>query len=280
MLRSSVAATLAAFLLVPALASSQTARKAPTAARSIEISLVPALEPLAESRRSELADVVSRYDTDRSALGRRYGVEYSPARTKRMEEFTSQWLARLREVDFEKLSQEGRVDYVLLRHELEYDQYQLKRGREQLVEMQAYTPFAATIFDVMETRRELKPVNQQEAGRTLSALAKQVDSVRRAVEKLTSSRIDTTNPRVRDSLRTARFVGFRTAGFVENLRTTLGQWYRYYSGYDPLFSWWAEDPYKKTDDALRTDVEKVRALREKMNALGGGPDPLRASHER
>src|SRR5688572_20173597 len=217
-------------LILPLAAAAQAAPANGTGNRSSnERAVVPSLMPFIDSRPSELASVVERYRSDRSALGRRYGVEYSPARSKRMEEFAGQWLARLRAVSFDRLSQEGRVDYVLLRNELEYEQYQLRRGREQLTEMQGYTPFAATVFDLMEARRQLKPLSQQEAGRTLSQLAKQVDSVRKSVEKVAAGKVDTTNARTRDSLRTARFVGFRTAGFVENLRTTLGQWYRYRS---------------------------------------------------
>lgn len=269
--RSSVTATLAALVLVPCLALGQAPRStAPV--KSVETSLVPVLDPMVTGPRSELADVVSRYDADRSALGRRYGVEYSPARTKRLTDLTTQWLARLRALDFDKLSQEGKVDYVLLRHELEYDEYQLERTRRQLAEMQPYTPFAATVFDLMERRRTLEAVNQQVAGRTLAALGRQVDSVRRVVERATGTRLDTSVARVRDSLRTVRFVGFRTAGFVESLRTTLGQWYRYYSGYDPLFTWWAADPYKKADDALKA---YSKTLRERVVGIREGDnDPI------
>ena len=263
---------LAILFVTPIALSGQGGKKAAATRPSVETSAVPALAPYAATPRSELAQVVARYDADQEALGRRYGVDYSPARAKRLEAFTTQWTARLGEVAFDKLSQEGRVDYVLLRHELEYQQYQLKRSRQQLAEMQSYTPFAGTIFDLMEARRELKPVNQQDAGRTLALLAKQVDSVRKAVEKVAATKVDTTNTNVRDSLRTARFVGFRTAGFVDELRTTLGQWYRYYSGYDPLFSWWAEDPFKKSDEALKG---YSAMLREKVVGIKqGDTDPI------
>jgi uncharacterized protein (DUF885 family) len=274
MLRSLAAATLAAVALTPSatLAQAPQAPRSTAPVKSIETSLVPALDPMVTGRRSELAEVVARYDADRSALGRRYGVQYSPERTRRLAELTTQWLSHLRALDFDKLSQEGKVDYVLLRHELEYDRYQLDRTRAQLAEMQAYTPFASTIFGLMERRRELEPVNQQDAGRTLAALAKEVDSARRTVERVTGMTVDTSNARVRDSLRTARFVGFRTAGFVENLRNTLGQWYRYYSGYDPLFTWWAADPYKKTDDALKA---YAKVLRERVVGIREGDnDPI------
>ena len=262
----------AVLLASPVALLAQGARNGSPVRPSIETAVVPTLTPLTMARPSELADVVSRYASDRSALGRRYGVDYSPAQLKRREEFTSQWLGRLRDLDFDELSQEGRVDYVLLRNELEYEQYQLTRQRQQFAEMKAYTPFAATIFDLTEARRQLKPVNQQDAGRTLAVLAKQIDSVRKVVERAAAGKVDTANARVRDSLRTVRFVGFRTAGFVEDLRTTLGQWYRYYAGYDPLFGWWAEDPFKKSDDALKA---YVKVLRERVVGIREGDlDPI------
>ena len=266
-----VAIALVALVVTPMAGSAQNGKPA-AGSPSPETAVVPVLATFADARPSELADIVSRYQSDRSALGRRYGVDYSPARTKRLEEFTGQWLTRLRELNFDRLSQEGRVDYVLLRNELEYEQYQLKRERQQLAEMQSYTPFAGTIFDLMEARRRLQPVNQQEAGRSLSRLSTQIDSVRKAVEKAAAAKVDTTNARVRDSLRTARFIGFRTAGFVETLRTTLGQWYRYYSGYDPLFSWWAEDPYKKADESFKA---YTKVLRERVVGIRDGDnDPI------
>ena len=262
----------AVLLASPAALLAQGARNGSPARPSVETAVVPSLTPLTMARPSELTDIVSRYAADRSALGRRYGVDYSPTRLKRMEEFTTQWLGRLRDLDFDELSQEGRVDYVLLRNELDYEQYQITRERQQLAEMQSYTPFAATIFDLMETRRQLKPVSQQEAGRTLAVLAKQIDSVRKVVDRAAAAKVDTTNARVRDSLRTVRFVGFRTAGFVDDLRTTLGQWYRYYAGYDPLFGWWAEDPFKKSDDALKA---YVKVLRERVVGIReGDADPI------
>jgi uncharacterized protein (DUF885 family) len=41
----------------------------------------------------------------------------------------------------------------------------------------------------------------------------------------------------------------------------VGNWYRYYDGYDPLFSWWTKDPYRRLDDALS---RYARTLRERV----------------
>ena len=49
---------------------------------------VPPLGSLVAAQASELRDVVQRYTVDRAALGRRYGVAYSPARRERFRAFT------------------------------------------------------------------------------------------------------------------------------------------------------------------------------------------------
>ena len=51
--------------------------------------IVPALDPLIARPTSELADAVSRYAADRSALFRRYDVQYSKSRGARAREFSS-----------------------------------------------------------------------------------------------------------------------------------------------------------------------------------------------
>ena len=41
----------------------------------------------------------------------------------------------------------------------------------------------------------------------------------------------------------------------------MTSWYQYYDGYDPAFTWWLKDPYKKLDDAL---TKYARTLRERI----------------
>src|SRR5207237_1285372 len=73
-----------------------------------------ALASLVQSKASEVASVVERFTADQTSLNRRYDAEDSPAQRTRMREFYGAWRTRLLELDFDKLTQEGRVDYVLL----------------------------------------------------------------------------------------------------------------------------------------------------------------------
>jgi uncharacterized protein (DUF885 family) len=56
---------------------------------------------------------------------------------------------------------------------------------------------------------------------------------------------------------------------VNDLRQTLQRWYRFYSGYDPLFTWWAAEPYDRANRALE---EYVKTLRERVVGIRPGED--------
>jgi hypothetical protein len=45
-------------------------------------------------------------------------------------------------------------------------------------------------------------------------------------------------------------VAFRAVGGINLLRNNLRNWYTFYNGYDPIFTWWNEEPYKSLDEAL------------------------------
>src|SRR5688572_6868552 len=122
-------------------------------APSAPAALVPALDPLVARKGSELRDVVERYAADAAALGRRYSAEYSPERQRRIREFLEAWRGRLRTVDFDKLGQEGRVDYVLLDNELKYQLEVMRRSDKLFGEMASLVSFARPIIDLQDRRR-------------------------------------------------------------------------------------------------------------------------------
>ena len=207
---------------------------------------------------SELRDSVELYSSDRSALLRRWAVDYSPARRERLRTFYADWQQRLRRLPFDRLGQEGRVDYLLLdgriRHELDL----LAQEERLAAEMAAWVPFAATITGLEEKRRRLEPPDSPAAGRALASLAAQVDSlIKRA--KATQAPVP----------RATRIVGLRSAEAVQDLRRTLTAWQRYHAGYDPVFTWWTADPYKRADQALE---KYIKALRESLVGQREGED--------
>jgi hypothetical protein len=224
---------------------------------------VPPLGPLVARPTSELAAVVDRFAIDRTALTRRYDADDSPARRKRMREFYTGWQARLREVDFTKLGAEGRVDYVLLDRYLRHQIALLDRRDKLRAEATPLLPFADRLLALQDTRRNLETIDPRAAARTLAGASKQVDSLRALFDS--AGRTRSNAPQV------TRTVANRAADDVDDVRGVLSSWFRYYDGYDPMFSWWVKEPAQKLDSAL---TRYARTLRERVvgakPGAGGG----------
>jgi hypothetical protein len=209
---------------------------------------------------SELRDTVDRYTTDQAALLRRYDVPYSPARHDRLRIFYEEWRSRLAAVDFDALGTEGRVDYVLLDHELAYQLALLARDGQAFAEMHAWLPFAVAIMDLAEARRRMEPPDGAEVAKILTAVAHQVDSVRKAVAA-------TGRKEGRD-----RIVGRRAANLLGDLQRALRSWNRFYANYDPLFTWWTAEPFRQADSSLSAYLEYLRTS--VVGVRPGEADPI------
>ena len=195
---------------------------------------------------SEMRAAIERYTADRGSLTRSYPVAISPARRARFKKFYEEWLASLKSVDFDSMSQDGKIDYLLFKNHLEYELRQLDIQAQQLAEIQTLLPFATTIIDLEEARRRMEPIKPGEIAGTLTELKKQVDERRRVVE---------------GGLQVKKTVANRAVLTMTGLRTNLRNWYTFYNGYDPLFTWWNEEPYKSLDQSL-TSYET--AIKEKL----------------
>jgi hypothetical protein len=199
---------------------------------------------------SELRDTVELFSADRAALFRRYGVDFSPARRDRVREFYSGWRTRLGDMDFSTLSQEGRIDWVLFDNELRYELAILDREERQFAEMAPWLPFASTIMGLEEARRRFERVDPAKAAATLAAMVGSIDSARQRATDAWGKNGQASGTPGAGSPPLTRVVGRRSATLLADLRETLQRWNRFHAGYDPLFTWWTEEPYAKADSAL------------------------------
>jgi uncharacterized protein (DUF885 family) len=206
-------------------------------------------KPTATAPVSEMRSSIERYTVDRGSLARTYPVQYSRSRGDRFKKFYEQWLASLQSLDFDSMSQDGKIDYILFKNHLEYELRQLDIQSRQLSEIEPLVPFAAKIIDLEETRRRMEPIDSAKVAATLNDLRKQVDERRRALELGLRSEArggDTSN----DPTRVKKTVANRAVAAINGLRGNLRNWYTFYNGYDPIFTWWNEEPYKTLDQAM------------------------------
>ncbi|MCC7293967.1 MAG: DUF885 family protein [Phycisphaerales bacterium] len=130
-----------------------------------------------------MRELIERFSTDRQALSRFYRVSGSRQREERLSGFLQTWLQRVEGVDFNALDQQGRVDYILFRHELNYQLAQLKHERRKWDEVAACIPFAESIIDMEETRWRLEAVDSRQAADRVNGILKSVKDVRKRIDE-------------------------------------------------------------------------------------------------
>ena len=249
-------ATLAAFPFV--VAHSQ---KAPPNKQGEPTVLTPDLAALIAQKPSELRSVIERYSTDRQGLLRRYRVGYSAAQRKVMDKFYAAWLAKLSALPFDGMSGDAKVDYVLLRNKIESEQAQTVLDAKVWKDVAPLMPFADTVFALEEMRREMLNVDPQRSARALEHVASMANKVR--------VRLDSLSPRDTGSARPSKVAAYRAAELLVLVRATLTSWYKYYDGYDPMFTWWTRMPFRAADTSI---VALTRTLRTRIVGIRAGED--------
>jgi hypothetical protein len=191
---------------------------------------------------SELRDMVQRFSTDRQALLRFYTVPGSLERRARLRAFQGAWLKALPAIDFAKLSQEGKADYVLLRTHLEYQQALLGREERNEREIAPLVPFAQTITKLAEDRQKLEFITADGAFAALQALGTEVQKAQVSLEAMLAGGAKPAGQ--------TPAVGVRASQRVDALRGALQQWFAFYDGYDPAFTERAPAAYRPVAKAL------------------------------
>ena len=196
---------------------------------------------------SDFKVVIHRYEQDRAALYRRYDVSLSPVRRVRLQRFYADWQAQMTALDFGKLNHEGQIDYVLLRNRITFELQMLRQEEQSVAEMAKLVPFARTLEELQESRRDREGIDGREAATVLNQTASEVESLTANLKSNPAARIPI---KAVDAERAARHVDY--------LSRMLEGWNRYFSGYDPLFTWWVPQPYERLQVALESYSKQIR----------------------
>lgn len=206
---------------------------------------VPKFDLAEWNAKSELRGVIERYVDDRDLLRRSLAAPASPGGRASMRNLQTEWLAELRKQNFEKLGHEAQVDYLLLQNHLKAQVRRSELDEKDYAEATKYYPFGAPIWELREALRRMEKVDPEQVATKLTELEKQVKAETDKAEKLK-------DPKVKAGV--ARKAIETVAAIKEELKT----WFTFYDGYDPMFSWWNAEPYKRLDTALDGYGKKLK----------------------
>ena len=239
-----------------------------------------------DSSSSAMRPMIERYQVDRATLERswsevadrwdggpgrvRQTEPMTPGQVTRMRRFYGEWTDALRSVPFDSFDQASKIDYLLLNNRVRYEVRQLDAIERRLATLRPLVAFGDAVIALDEGRRKMEPVKPEAAARSLGQLVKNVAALLHSLEAEPGPAADASR-QARPALPPmTREVAGAAATYVVRLRTVLKNWFTFYDGYDPQFTWWVAETYKEADQALDT---LATALRRRAGA-GATPETL------
>ena len=215
--------------------------------------------------KSEMRPLIERYAADRGNILRFYNIPSSADRRARLRKFFEETKGALEAQNFDAMSQDGKVDYILFRNDLDHELRKLALDEKEEAENDVYLPFASLIIQLEEARQHMNPLDPVQAAQTLGRLNKDVEAAR----QITDSKL-----RAETGIKAAqerRIVGNRAATEAAQLRGTLRTWFTFYNGYDPMFTWWDEEAYRTVDTTLQSYATSCASA--SLGSAPHHPDP-------
>jgi uncharacterized protein (DUF885 family) len=198
--------------------------------------------------------VIEQYTADAMALQRTYSLPISAKHANRFSKFYRDELGSLDAIDFDRLSHEDQVDYVLFRNLLTSQLHQLAIQQKQIEEMSPLLPFEKNVETLLEAKQQKKTPDGEKVAATLNEIARQIEEARRqldpsprggrGVAKSSEAASANAKPKV-DPV-----VANRAVNATRQISMALHEWFDQYNGYDPMFTWWAAQPFRDVDKAL------------------------------
>ncbi len=184
----------------------------------------------------ELYQSMMQYQADRSALRRKYSNSLSAEYYTRILELYSEWTERLKMMDYDSLSEDGKLDWLVFRNNLEKEIYFTRADFLAFTETAQAADFSAPLEKFYaDRRRAIKPDSQGLA----SVFHGIKEQVALKMENMKQSR-------PYSSWQQADLA----AGIVAALTDAVDEAYYFYYDYDPDFSWWMKKPWEDLKKAL------------------------------
>ncbi len=218
------------------------------------------LRPLLSAPQSEMRLVAQVYRLDRVTLNGNYDggggrgrgaapggaapaapVSLSGARIARLKRFDLDWQAAIGKLDTRTLSPAAAADLAALQQTIEANLRQLDADTAAMQDVLTVVPFAPALVQLIEARIRLDDIDSKKAAGDLTAVTTAIAAARAG-----------------EVARFGKGTGTRGADTVDALRAALTNWFNFYNGYDPMFTWWMGMPHKHVDTALQGYSEYLR----------------------
>ncbi|WP_295128695.1 DUF885 family protein [uncultured Chitinophaga sp.] len=219
------------------------------------VSAKPHVVSAIEIPQSVMPGIIANYYTDIESIERVYIFRQHPEYFTRMRQHNDQVLAELKKLDFGSMSVSDQADYILFARNINSMNVNLGEKMQQYRLLEPSIPFAVTIVSLQQQRRRGKYLDAATTAAQLKTVQQQINTTIATWKKQLPS----------PSLQANAVM------VVKELDAGLANFYNFYKGYDPQFTWRVTQPYKDADKALDELAELLKTKQEdKSSATDDG----------
>jgi len=197
---------------------------------------------------NEMPNIMQNYYADINALNRVYIVEGSPEKRERFKKVAEDYISRLNKIAFNILPQGCKADYILFKRDLDETVFQANKEAAEYAAVQQWFPFADSVYAFEKIRRRGGAIDGKKIAADFFTISKQLQQLK--TKLVAEKNISVSNSR-------------RASIIIRGLQIAAKNVFTFYNGYDPLFSWWVPDTYKKLDSSLIVFAAAFKANAEK-----------------
>lgn len=215
------------------------------------------VSPMPSSQSVVMPDLIAQFQADYGSLSRKYPIEMSTVRDDRLQNFYAKEREKFANLRVSGL--DDTLDQVLMVEYLDHEMIEIRLEREKLNDIAPLLPFSKDLAELELKRRQMDALDPAATANTLNKLAKDVIDAQEDIDSILRDGEKSTRANVPDALKIllknpkdhrTRVRANRAAMRLDQLRRHLDNWYSYFNGYDPMFTWWCEAPYKALTDRL------------------------------
>lgn len=201
---------------------------------------------LPNNEASVLQPYINQYQADENMLNRKYALKQTKEYYLRMQRFYTEWEKKVMSLPFAKLSQNEKVDYILLKRDIKADARNLQIASDEFNKNNYLLPFASTIVDFEQKRRIGKQQDGAEVGLAFERLKTQIEAAKKAVDK--------------KELAVSSIQAKWAQQTVNQYLIVFAEAYKFYDGYDPAFTKATKSIYPEVVTSMKSyaaDLEKI-----------------------
>ncbi|MCA9128268.1 MAG: DUF885 family protein [Planctomycetales bacterium] len=204
-----------------------------------------------ESPRLQVQMAVEQFAADSKTLRHRYRVPLDKDAYTVRSQNLADWLQTLDEVTFEDLDRASKIDFLLLRSEIDYQQQKLELEHRREQQAAELIPYVDSLISFCRNRENVTSIDARAIAEQLDATASKAEEIAKGVRDIPADVEEVAAAR-------QRITALQAVELLDSFGNCLAESHRFYQGYDPQYTWWVAQPMERLSAAISAHKSALR----------------------